>query len=122
MAERELRSKEDFLNLIEEICKSKGIQKSQIEKEVGISQGMISRWRKRNNTPNLSKVLNVLQFLDVKIILRTNEPEDNSGVEEESNPVLDEDTLLISLIIKILKSEITSSDKEKLYKILKVFV
>lgn len=122
MAERELRSKEDFLNLIEEICKSKGIQKSQIEKEVGISQGMISRWRKRNNTPNLSKVLNVLQFLDVKIILRTNEPEDNSGVEEESNPVLDEDTLLISLIIKILKSEITSSNKEKLYKILKVFV
>ncbi len=122
MAERELRSKEDFLKLIEEICESNGIPKSQLEKEAGISQGMISRWRKSNHTPNLYNVLNVLQFLDVKLILRTNEPEDNSGVEEENDPILDENTLLISLMVKILKSEIASSDKEKLYKILQVFV
>ena len=122
MAEREMRSKEDFLKIIEEICESNGIAKSQLEQEAGISQGLISRWRKSDYIPNLYNVLNVLQFLDVKLILRTNEPEDNSGMEEENNHILDEDTLIISLIVKILKSEITSSDKEKLYQILQVFV
>ena len=121
MAERELRSKDDLLNLIEGICKSKRIQITQLERETGLSQGLISRWRNDYN-PKLTNVLNVLQFLDVKILLCTDEPEDNSGVEEEKNPILDEDTLIISMLVKILKGEITSSDKEKLYKILQVFV
>lgn len=112
MAERELRSKDDFLKLIEEICEARGITNSQIEKGSGISPGMISRWKKTENTPSLHIIMKVLQFLDVKMILSTNEPEDISGVEEK----------LISLMVKILKSEISSSDKAKLYKILKIFV
>lgn len=122
MAEIELRSKEDFLDFIQEVCKSRGIKTMQLEEGAGISQGIISRWKKSEYMPSLYNVLNVLQFLDVKIILRTNEPEDNSSVEEENNPILDEDTLLISVMVKILKGEIASSDKEKLYKILQVFV
>ena len=122
MAERELRSIDDFLNLVEEICKSKGIKVRQLEKEAGISLGMISRWRKSKMTPTLKNVLKILRLLDVKIILHTNELKDNSEVEEENNPILDEDTLLVLLMVKILKSEIDSSDKEKLYKILKAFV
>jgi len=122
MAERELRNIEDFLNLIEEICESRGIQKSQLEKEAGISPGMIARWRKNNKYPNLRNTMKILQLLDVKIILRTRDSEDNSGIEEEKISSLDEDTLLISVLVKILKSEIASSDKEKIYKILQDFV
>ena len=59
MAERELRNIEDFLNLIEEICESRGIQKSQLEKEAGISPGMIARWRKNNKYPNLRNTMKI---------------------------------------------------------------
>lgn len=123
MAEIELRSKEDFLDLIDEICESKGIQKSQLEKEAGISKGMIARWRKNNQIPSLRNTMKISQLLDIKIIFRTSEPEDNSGLKEEIiSSLLDEDTLLMAAMIKILKSEIASSNKEKLYKILKAFV
>lgn len=123
MVEREVRSKKDVLEFIEERIKAKGIGRTQIEKEARISQGMISRWMNEYKcTPSLSSVISILKVLDAKIILRTNEPEDNSGVKEEKNFALDEDALLIALLVKILKSEIASSDKEKLYKILEAFV
>ncbi len=121
MVERELRSKENFLNFIEETCEAKGIQITELERRAGISLGLISRW-KHKGSPYLANVLKLLQLLDVKLILRTDEPEDNSGMKEENKQILDEDVLLIALVIKILKGNIDSSEKQKLCRILEVFV
>lgn len=57
MVERELRSKEDFLKIIVEICESKGIERSKLEKEAGISIGMIDCFfRQRKTIQNITSL------------------------------------------------------------------
>lgn len=56
---------EMFLNSIKSLCKRDNISLAQLEKEINVSQGLISRWNKTD--PSLSKVLDVANYFKVSL-------------------------------------------------------
>lgn len=55
---------EILVNNIRKICKSKKIQISQMEAELGFSPGLISRWNRTKTSPAFDKVVAVMEYLD----------------------------------------------------------
>lgn len=58
-------TKEVLINNIKEICKERGISVSQLEANLGFSQGLISRWVRMS--PSIDKVLSVADELEVSL-------------------------------------------------------
>ena len=54
---------EILVNNIRKICKSKKIQISQMEAELGFSPGLISRWNRTKTSPAFDKVVAVMEYL-----------------------------------------------------------
>lgn len=54
---------EAIIESIKNLCKSKNITASQLEKEVGLSQGLISKWQK--TMPSLDKIIDIADYFHV---------------------------------------------------------
>lgn len=58
----------DNVNIVESIkklCKNSNIPVSQLEKEVGLSQGLVSKWM--NTTPSLDKIIDIADYFNVSL-------------------------------------------------------
>lgn len=58
-------SNEKIVKSIKELCKKHGITANQLESEVGLSQGLISRWLK--TTPSLDKIIDIADYFNVSL-------------------------------------------------------
>lgn len=56
---------EAIVNSIKALCKSIDISASQLEKEVGLSQGLISKWQK--TMPSLDKIIDIADYFHVSL-------------------------------------------------------
>ena len=56
---------EKIVNSIKKLCKKHNITANQLECEVGLSQGLISRWLK--TTPSLDKIINIADYFNVSL-------------------------------------------------------
>lgn len=56
---------EAIVNSIKVLCKSINISASQLEKEVGLSQGLISKWQK--TMPSLDKIIDIADYFHVSL-------------------------------------------------------
>lgn len=54
-----------IVDSIKKLCKDKNITVSQLEKEIGLSQGLVSKWM--NTTPSLDKVVDIADYFHVSI-------------------------------------------------------
>lgn len=56
---------EKIVNSIKSLCKEKSITVGQLEKTVGLSQGLVSKWK--DKTPSLDKIIDIADFFHVSI-------------------------------------------------------
>lgn len=56
---------ERMVDNIRRICKEKGVSIMQMEHDVGISSGLISRWSKSKTSPSFDKIVDIMGYLDV---------------------------------------------------------
>ncbi|SEU08183.1 DNA-binding transcriptional regulator, XRE-family HTH domain [Lacrimispora sphenoides] len=56
---------EVMVNSIKLLCKNNNISASQLEKDVGLSQGLISKWQK--TMPSLDKIIDIANYFNVSI-------------------------------------------------------
>ena len=54
-----------IVDSIKKLCKDKNITVSQLEKEIGLSQGLVSKWM--NTTPSLDKIVDIANYFHVSI-------------------------------------------------------
>lgn len=54
-----------IVDSIKKLCKNKNITVSQLEKEIGLSQGLVSKWM--NTTPSLDKIVDIADYFHVSI-------------------------------------------------------
>ena len=54
-----------LINSIKNICKNNNITVTKLEEELGISQGLISRWAKSD--PSLSKIIDIADYFDISL-------------------------------------------------------
>lgn len=58
---------EAIVNSIKNLCKDRNISASQLEKEIGLSQGLISKWQK--TIPSLDKIVDIADYFHVSLDL-----------------------------------------------------
>lgn len=134
MVEREVRTVEDLLGYIYKIKDIKHIRIRKIEAECGKAQGYISRWKQFS--PSLDNVLKVLSVLDAKMVLRTEELEDECtesesekteevearDMEHGETEMSELDMLILNTAEKALNNCNSLSEKDRLYRILQAFL
>lgn len=54
-----------IVNSIKNLCKNNNITVSQLEKEIGLSQGLVSKWM--NTTPSLDKIVDIANYFHVSL-------------------------------------------------------
>ncbi len=54
-----------IVDSIKKLCKDKNIAVSQLEKEIGLSQGLVSKWM--NTTPSLDKIVDIADYFHVSL-------------------------------------------------------
>lgn len=54
-----------IVDSIKKLCKDRNITVSQLEKEIGLSQGLVSKWM--NTTPSLDKIVDIADYFHVSI-------------------------------------------------------
>lgn len=54
-----------IVDSIKKLCKDKSITVSQLEKEIGLSQGLVSKWM--NTTPSLDKIVDIADYFHVSL-------------------------------------------------------
>lgn len=54
-----------IVNSIKNLCKNNNITVSQLEKEIGLSQGLVSKWM--NTTPSLDKAVDIADYFHVSL-------------------------------------------------------
>lgn len=54
-----------IVDSIKKLCKDKSITVSQLEKEIGLSQGLVSKWM--NTTPSLDKIIDIADYFHVSL-------------------------------------------------------
>ena len=114
MVEKVVRDRKDILELINNYKETRRTTIQQIEIGSGLATSSICRWNDSN--PGIDKVLKVLDFFDLEMVVRTKHE------ELKDDDVSDIDILIQNSTLKILKSDITLSDKERLYRVLQAFL
>ena len=69
---------ENIVKSIKNLCKENNITIGQLEKEVGLSQGLVSKWK--DKTPSLDKIVDIADYFNVtldEVIGRTNNLKDD---------------------------------------------
>lgn len=56
---------EMIVNSIKNLCKENNITIGQLEKEVGLSQGLVSKWK--DKTPSLDKIVDIADYFNVSL-------------------------------------------------------
>lgn len=120
MVEKEVRSKEEILDIIDKIKNKRNLLNSEIERALELSSSSMYKWR--DNSPSIDKILRVLNFLGIHIVLRSHELEDDSNEKMEEVEESDLDILIQEVFKKVLKNCNSISKKEMLYKILQAFL
>ena len=87
---------EIIVNSIKSICKERGITIGELEKTVGLSQGLVSKWSK--SSPSLDKIIDIADYFHVSLdeIVGRNMNNDNSS----------NDDIVISLMMMTTNNEI----------------
>ena len=96
---------------IYELCNEKNILITELESQIGISQGCISLWIK--SPPNINKVYIAAQILGVS----TDYLVGNSNIRQKTDEVLD-DPAIIS--IQRARQKMSSEEKQKMMHLLKL--
>ena len=69
---------ENIVKSIKNLCKENNITIGQLEKKVGLSQGLVSKWK--DKTPSLDKIVDIADYFNVtldEVIGRTNNLKDD---------------------------------------------
>lgn len=56
---------EKMLNSIKKLCNKNNISLSKLEKDIGLSQGLLSKWR--STTPSLEKLIDIAKYFSVSL-------------------------------------------------------
>lgn len=111
------KSMEQEIHYFDELCyfiflciDNKGITVGEVEKKSGLSQGILSRWKKSGQT-NFRSLMNVFNSLNIQIILRFSKSE-----EEKADKVNEE---ILAYINAIISSDMTLSHRKHILKYLK---
>lgn len=98
---------------IREICDKQNLEIPQLEIRLGVSRGLIGRWEKGNSKPSSETLINISNILNVSMDYLLGKS-DIMGTSEQI--VKDEDVLTIQRA----KENMSTSDSEKMMKLLKI--
>lgn len=83
MLERQMLSDNDVLDFMERVREARGVSRSELETAVGISPGMISRWRHAQSFSKNKEVLyKIFEYLEIEFILRSDVIEEDAELQE----------------------------------------
>ena len=95
---------------IKEICKSRGISVSKIEKELGFGNGTIGKWGKSGRTPTYDRIYAVAEYLGVPVSELTGEkntdPQEGAGLSGVKKEIMDELVGLTDAELLLVKERI----------------
>lgn len=75
---------------IREAAKQKGLTLAQIEKKLGIGNGVIAKWEKTKSAPPFDRIVAIADLLEVPVSLLTgDEPKFDIQFFAEKNPALE---------------------------------
>ena len=77
---------------ISEICKAKGLSIGTVEVKAGLSQGMVSRWRRQGIMPGIDKIIKIAQVLGVSVDYLLGISDDSGGETERQDAWQETDT------------------------------
>lgn len=100
---------------IEKLCKEKGKTISEVETELGFSQGLISRWNYK--TPTLKKIKELADYLNVSMDYLVGENVSLSPDKEVPEKTVKVDSDIVS--IQRAREKMSNQDKSKMMKLLK---
>lgn len=126
----------DIVNFVCQISESKNLSLFKVAENAGIGANVLYGWKDKNINANIHNVLKVLSVLDAKIVLRTEELEDECteseseeteevearDVEHGETEVSEFDMLILGTAEKALKNCNSLSEKVRLYKVLQAFL
>ena len=87
---------EIIVNSIKSICKERGITIGELEKTVGLSQGLVSKWAK--SSPSLDKIIDIADYFHISL--------DEVVGREINNDKSSNDDITISLMMMTTNNEI----------------
>ena len=120
--EQEIHSIDELIEFIYRCIDNSGISIGKLEIQSDISQGLLSRWKNLSSTPMLEPLMNVLNSLNIEIILKINNLEEDKVNEDilayvntmiSSNMTLFDKKLFLDIlkcVNTMFSSNITSSD------------
>jgi len=86
---------------IKNICSKKNYSIMQLEEEINVSHGLISRWGKPNGNPPLEKIIEIARLLNVSIVDIIDEEQNKGTCNKQDtceSKIIDENSLLIKKI------------------------
>lgn len=128
--EQKIHSIDELLEFIYQYIDNSEIGIGELEEQSGISRGLISRWKNLSSTPRIEPLINVLNVLNVQIILKVSNLEEekvNQDICSYVNAITASNITLFNrkLFLDILKcvnpiisSDITSTDRKIILNIL----
>ncbi len=90
-----------IISNIKNICSKKNYSIMQLEEEINVSHGLISRWGKPNGNPPLEKIIEIARLLNVSIvdIIGEEQHKETSNKQDTcESKIVDENSLLIEKI------------------------
>ncbi len=83
MLERQMLSDNDVLNFMELVREARGVSRSELETAIGVSQGMISRWKNSQSFCKRKELYKIFEYLEIEFILRSNAVEEDAELQED---------------------------------------
>ena len=102
----------DFYNRIENLRKSKGISQGNLEKELGFSNGSVSKWK--NSMPTPERLKKLADFFDVSVDYLVTGNMDTVSPEFSLDMETVETAHQIIIYDKVLFDVYRSADKDRL--------
>ena len=110
MVEKTIHSIDELIEFIYRFIDNSEIGIVELERQSGISQGLISRWKSHSCKPNLTSLINVLNCLNIDFVLKSSESSHSESMEQEIHSI---DELLKFIYQYIDNSEIGVGELEE---------
>lgn len=114
MAENSSKMVERLVQNIRVICKEKGITITQLERDLGFSPGLISRWSKSTKTsPAFDKIVDIIEYLDITYEELMAENSGNRGIKTVNKTSTMNNGLGKSLVKACMSGELSWTSAEE---------
>lgn len=87
MVEKNITTVDELVEFIYRYIANSEISIVELERQCGISQGLISRWKSLSLKPSFTSLINILNSLNIDFFLKSSENSDSKSMEQEIHSI-----------------------------------